>query len=94
MSGLGIAAHAREQPDAVAIVDGERRLTYRELHERTCRTAHVLQEVGFREGDRLALALPNRSEFFEAGFAPAAWTSTRPRAKQCCSVILRSPTAR
>jgi hypothetical protein len=54
----------------------------------------VLQEFGFREGDRLALALPNRSEFFEAGFAAAAWTSTRPRAKQCCSVILRSPTAR
>jgi long-chain acyl-CoA synthetase len=86
MSGLGIAAHARERPGAVAIVDGERRLTYRELHERACRTAHVLQEFGFREGDRLALALPNRSEFFEAGFAaamlgvevvPISWRASR-----------------
>ena len=71
MPGLGIAAHAREQPDKVAIVDGDRRLTYRELHERACKTAHVLKDFGFEPGDRLALALRNRSEFFEAGFAAA-----------------------
>jgi long-chain acyl-CoA synthetase len=86
MSGLGIAANARERPDAVAIVDGERRLTYRQLHERACRTAHVLADFGFQEGDRLALALRNRSEFFEAGFAaamlgvevvPISWRASR-----------------
>jgi len=86
MSGLGIAANARERPDAVAIVDGERRLTYRHLHERACRTAHVLADFGFQEGDRLALALRNRAEFFEAGFAaamlgvevvPISWRASR-----------------
>src|SRR5439155_17262976 len=71
MAGLGIAAHAREQPDRVAIVDADRRLTYRELYERSCKTARLLQEFGFKEGDRIALALRNRPEFFEAGFGAA-----------------------
>src|SRR5947208_10479772 len=71
MAGLGIAAHARERPDATAIVDGDRRLTYRELYERACRTARLLRELGFAEGDRIALALRNRAEFFEAGFGAA-----------------------
>src|SRR5437762_7286221 len=86
MSGLGIAAHAREQPDRVAIVDGDRRLTYRELYERACRTAHVLQGFGLKADDRIALALRNRSVFFEAGFAaamlgievvPVSWRASR-----------------
>src|SRR5207249_7856605 len=71
MAGLGIAAHAREQPDGVAIIDGDRRLTYRELYERSCKTARLLREFGFKDGDRIALALRNRPEFFEAGFGAA-----------------------
>src|SRR6266542_4125300 len=71
MTGLGIAAHARERPDATAIVDGERRFTYRQLYERSCRVAHVLRKFGFVPGDRLALALRNGVEFFEGGFGAA-----------------------
>jgi len=70
----------------VAIVDGDRRLTYRELYERACRTAHVLQGFGLKADDRIALALRNRSVFFEAGFAaamlgievvPVSWQASR-----------------
>src|SRR5256714_6205712 len=54
MADLGIAAHARNRPDAVAIVDGGRRITYAELHARACRAAHALRALGATAEDRVA----------------------------------------
>ncbi|MGV0850692.1 amino acid adenylation domain-containing protein [Mycolicibacterium phlei] len=56
------AAQAARVPDAVAIVCGERRWTYRELDERSNRFAHLLIERGVRPGDRVALLLPRAAE--------------------------------
>jgi len=36
----------------------DRRLTYRELHERVCRFANVLKRLGVRKGDRVTIYLP------------------------------------
>jgi long-chain acyl-CoA synthetase len=71
MADLGIAAHARNRPEKVAIVDGGRRITYAELDARANRAAQVLQELGVTGDDRIALALRNRPEFFETSAAAA-----------------------
>ena len=63
---LGIAAHARTRPDAVALVVGERRITYADLDRRANQAARAFAKRGVKEGDRVAVALRNRPEFLAA----------------------------
>lgn len=62
---------ARRQPDAVAVVDGERRVTYAELDSWVNRLAHGLLARGYARGDRLALVAGNCVEFLAVYFACA-----------------------
>jgi amino acid adenylation domain-containing protein len=57
---LRVAAQAR--PDAPAVVDGERTLSYGELDERARRLANTLVELGVRRGDRVAIYLDKSIE--------------------------------
>ena len=60
-------------PEKVAIVDGDRRLRYRELAERSWRLANALRSAGLGKGDRVAALLFNSSAMLEAHFGvPAA----------------------
>jgi fatty-acyl-CoA synthase len=60
-------------PDKVAIVDGERRYSYRQMAERAWRLANSLRSAGLRKGDRVATLLFNSSPMLEAHFGvPAA----------------------
>jgi long-chain acyl-CoA synthetase len=47
-------------------------VSFRDLHDRVGRIASALTEHGFRKGDRLALLLPNETEFIELIYA-CAW---------------------
>jgi len=67
-----IAGHAARDGERCAVVDGERRLSYRELHDRIQRCAAVLAAAGVERGDRVALVLGNRSAYLEVVFAAAA----------------------
>jgi acyl-CoA synthetase (AMP-forming)/AMP-acid ligase II len=60
---------AREVPDRVAVVCGDRRLTFGALDERAERLAHVLATHGIGAGDAVAISLTNRPEYLEAFFA-------------------------
>ena len=70
-------------PDAVGVVDGERRLTWAELRERARRLAVALQEAGIEAGERVAFLALNTTELLEAHFgvpwarAPSWSRSTR-----------------
>jgi fatty-acyl-CoA synthase len=55
-------------PDKIAVVDGDRRLTYREMGERVYRLASALRRAGVRKGDRVAVLSPNAAEVLEAHF--------------------------
>lgn len=55
--------------DRLAVVAGDRRLTYRELDERADRLAAVLRARGVGPGDHVALALRNGNEYLEAMLA-------------------------
>ncbi|MFI5880148.1 long-chain fatty acid--CoA ligase [Streptomyces sp. NPDC051554] len=57
--------HLAQRPDAVAVVQGERCLTVRHLHERVNQLAAGLAELGVGRGDVVGLLLYNQPEFLE-----------------------------
>jgi fatty-acyl-CoA synthase len=60
-------------PDQTAVVDGERRYSYREFAGRSWRLANALRSAGLRKGDRVATLLFNSAPMLEAHFGvPAA----------------------
>lgn len=63
---MNISDHATEAADSPAVIaaDGET-ITYGNLYARSQRVAALLYETGLRQGDGVALVLPNRQEFFE-----------------------------
>lgn len=72
-----VADRAAEHPDALAVVDGATRLTYREVVQRAEAGADRLLERGLRPDDRVLVQLPNSWEFvvftlacFRAGVVP------------------------
>src|ERR1700760_3472201 len=56
----------------MAVAAPDKRLTFRELHDRVGRTAAALKKHGFQTGDRLAILLPNEPEYLELVYA-CAW---------------------
>jgi 3-oxocholest-4-en-26-oate---CoA ligase len=56
-------------PDRTAVVAGDRRLTFRELDERSTRLAHHLAANGVKAGDHVGLYLYNGPEYVEGLFA-------------------------
>ncbi len=69
----GIREFAVASPNVTAIIDGERSITYRELHERACRLANSLIAANLTPGQPVAILLGNRMEYPEiaAGCAMA-----------------------
>ncbi|WP_226345865.1 long-chain-fatty-acid--CoA ligase [Agilicoccus flavus] len=58
-----LAESARRYPDKVALVQGDRRVTYAQAWEQARRVAAALQERGVRPGDRVGLLAPNVTDF-------------------------------
>jgi acyl-CoA synthetase len=54
-----IDAHARERPNALAFIEGARRLTWREYADRSQRLAGRLVAEALEPGERLAVLLPD-----------------------------------
>src|SRR5262245_49015409 len=53
-------------PDRLALIAGERRLTYAQLDERATRVASYLRDVGVRPGDHVGIYAYNRAEWVES----------------------------
>ncbi|MDB5359886.1 MAG: AMP-dependent synthetase [Rhodospirillales bacterium] len=62
---------AARAPRRLAVVDGDRRLSYRALNDWVNRTAHGLATRGYGRGDALALMSTNNVEFLVTYFACA-----------------------
>jgi fatty-acyl-CoA synthase len=60
---------ARLFPDKTAVIDGERRYTYRTLQERVHRLSNALRQCGVGQGDKVAVLSPNSHRMLEAFFA-------------------------
>jgi long-chain acyl-CoA synthetase len=57
--------YAANSPDKTALVQGERRFTWREANERINRLANALHRRGVGPGESVAVMLHNRIEWFE-----------------------------
>src|SRR5262249_20053565 len=60
--GTSFLASVARDPAALAIVDGEQRLTYQAWYGRISALVHGLDELGLAPGDHLVTVLQNRSE--------------------------------
>jgi fatty-acyl-CoA synthase len=69
--GAWLPHWAARRPGKLAVDDGERRLDYRALEERSARLAGWLRRAGVGPGERVGILLGNRSAYFEALFAAA-----------------------
>ena len=69
----GVREFAQSTPDQIAVIDGDRTLTYAQLDERSSRLADHLVARGLTPGSRVAVLLGNRLEYPEiaAGLAKA-----------------------
>ncbi|MCC3650366.1 amino acid adenylation domain-containing protein [Streptomyces sp. S07_1.15] len=61
-----VAARARTTPDAVAVADGERSLSYGELDEAAGRVAALLSGSGVGRGDRVAVVMERSADLLVA----------------------------
>jgi acyl-CoA synthetase (AMP-forming)/AMP-acid ligase II len=73
VTGLGtrISRSASWYANDIAIVDGDRHLTFQQADERINRLANVLYGLNPTVGSRVALLLPNSAEFVESDLAIA-----------------------
>ena len=62
---------ARRYPDKLAVVAGDRRVTYAEFDVAVNRAAHALADRGLAKGDRLALLSHNSWQYAVLAFATA-----------------------
>ena len=67
--GSWIERRARAAPDGVALIAGDRSVTYSELAGRARRLANGLRTLGVAKGDRVAWLGPNHPAFLESLFA-------------------------
>jgi acyl-CoA synthetase (AMP-forming)/AMP-acid ligase II len=76
---------AARDPDAIAVVDRDTRLSYAELHRQAAGVAAALAARGVQRGDRVALVLPNGAElavaFYGVLLAGAAAVPVNPTTK-------------
>jgi acyl-CoA synthetase (AMP-forming)/AMP-acid ligase II len=57
-----LARHAQARPDTPAVIEGERRLSWREYHEARNRLAHALADLGLAAGEHVVLYAHNALE--------------------------------
>ena len=60
---------AFHNPEKIALVDGDRRVSFRDLNARVNRLANALTGLEIGRGDRVAVLLYNRGEWAEVIFA-------------------------
>ncbi len=78
-----VTRHAMRDPNAVALVFGERRISYRELTQQVDRLASALLSAGVRKGDRVAMLSTPHPDFVVSVLAAssigAIWLGLNPR---------------
>jgi long-chain acyl-CoA synthetase len=67
-----VALHAQSKPDAIAQIEGERSVTWRELLERRNRLANALIKQGVGRGEHVVIYAPNSLEYLLASAATRA----------------------
>lgn len=69
--GQQLEMNAKKFPQALALCDARRRLTYLEVNRRVNRLSHCLMRMGLKKGDKLAVLMENSIEIVELYLATA-----------------------
>ncbi len=69
--GSLLSRHGRYQPNKLALVFEDRRLTYGEYNQNVNRLANALLDMGIQKGDKISTLLPNCMEILEVYWAAA-----------------------
>ncbi|MCK9912646.1 AMP-binding protein, partial [Microbacteriaceae bacterium K1510] len=56
-------------PDVTAVVEGQRRLSYRQLQQEIHQLANALHHLGVEKGDRVAVLSPNTTAMLQLFYA-------------------------
>jgi len=64
-----LVKYAKYIPDGIAIVQGDRSITWKQLNEQTNRLANAMLHLGITKGDKGVILTSNCIEFFELNFA-------------------------
>lgn len=92
--GSFLTQRARLQPEQTALIVQNRCLSFQQLNERANRFANALRARDLKKGERVALLLPNSSEFLECFFGLAKlgaiavtlnWRLAPPELEYICS---------
>lgn len=67
--GESLLGSVRKYPDKTALVFEDRRFSFREFNARVNRVAHLLQSMGLRKGERVAVLAMNCNELVEVSMA-------------------------
>src|SRR3546814_597673 len=87
---------ALSTPDAVALEEGSRQISYAQLLKRVDRLAGLLSDHSIGRGDRVAILSHNRSEYIELELAAAArgtivaclnWRLAEPELRHCVKLV-------
>src|SRR5438876_653911 len=90
--GSAFAVSVKRQPDAVAVVDGERRRTFAQWDAEIRAAAGALARMGLKPGDHLAVVMRNRyematlywaSHMLGLIFTPISWRSSLDEIAYC-----------
>jgi 2-furoate---CoA ligase len=90
--GSAFAVSVRRQPAAIAVVEGERRLTYTEWYRDIKAVAGALRQIGLAAGDHLAVIMRNRyematlywaSHLLGLIFTPVSWRGSTDEIRYC-----------
>lgn len=93
---LSAVLAAQPDPSAIACVDRDRAVSFAALADESARFAAALRGLGVREGDRVAIWLPNATAWLAAFFACARLgaiavaVNTRFRAAELADIVGRS----
>src|SRR5947207_7627383 len=71
-----VCEQAERFPKRIAVICGERRVSYRDLAEAAGRIAAALRTAGFGRGDRVGILIENRLEWLECCFGAAGIGAT------------------
>jgi len=66
-----LSCHAQYQPNKLALVFEDNRLTYKEYNQNVNRLANALLDMGIQKGDKISTLLPNCMEILEVYWAAA-----------------------
>lgn len=67
--GVHLYRTAQTYPDKVAIIKGEKKITYAEMERSANAISHALLDFGLKKGDRVSIMCPNDRHIIEGQFA-------------------------